>query len=73
MPPGSETGWHRHARDYVVTYLTSGNLSVETPQGVVHVRLEKGQVTSRAAGVEHNVINANDFDFVFVEIELKQP
>jgi beta-alanine degradation protein BauB len=22
-------------------------------------------------GVEHNVINANDFEFVFVEIEIK--
>ena len=27
---------------------------------------------SREAGVEHNVINANDFEFVFVELELKR-
>ena len=71
MPAGSETGWHRHAYDYAVVYLTSGNLLVETPQGKVIVPLEKGQVTSREAGVEHNVVNSNDFDFCFVEVELK--
>jgi quercetin dioxygenase-like cupin family protein len=26
IPPGAETGWHKHGRDYVVVYLTSGNL-----------------------------------------------
>lgn len=72
MAPGAETGWHRHERDYVVVYLTSGNLLVEAKQGEVTVPLEKGQVTSREAGVEHNVINANDFEFAFVEIEIKR-
>ena len=71
MAPGAETGWHRHERDYVVVYLSSGNLLVETKQGEITVPLEKGQVTSREAGVEHNVINTNDFEFVFVEIEIK--
>lgn len=71
MPPGSETGWHRHEHDYAVVYLTSGNLLVETPQGQITVPLEKGQVTSREAGVEHNVVNSNGFDFIFVELELK--
>ena len=71
MAPGAETGWHRHERDYVVVYLSSGELMVESAQGQATVSLEKGQVTSRAAGVEHNVVNANDFEFVFVEIELK--
>ncbi len=28
-------------------------------------------VVARPAGVAHNVINANDFEFRFVEIELK--
>jgi len=72
MPPGSETGWHRHEHNYAVVYLTSGNLLVETKEGNVTVALERGQVTSRQAGVEHNVINANGFEFVFVELELKR-
>jgi quercetin dioxygenase-like cupin family protein len=71
MPPGSETGWHRHERDYAVVYLTSGNLAVESKDGNVIVALERGQVTSRQAGVERNVKNPNSFEFVFVELELK--
>lgn len=70
MPPGSETGWHRHEYDYAVVYLTSGNLYVESKDGNVTVPLERGQVTSRQSGVEHNVKNPNNFEFVFVELEL---
>jgi quercetin dioxygenase-like cupin family protein len=40
-------------------------------EGPLTASLERGQVTSREAGVEHNVINSNDFEFVFVELELK--
>jgi quercetin dioxygenase-like cupin family protein len=72
MPPGSETGWHRHEFDYAVVYLTSGNLFVESKDGGVMVPLERGQVTSRQSGVEHNVKNPNSFEFVFVELELKR-
>ncbi len=72
MPPGSETGWHRHERDYIVVYLTSGTLLVESKDGNVSVPLERGQVTSRQAGVEHNVKNPNDVEFIFVELELKR-
>jgi beta-alanine degradation protein BauB len=72
MLPGSETGWHRHERDYVVVYLTSGPLFVESKDGNVSVPLERGQITSRQAGVEHNVKNQNEFEFIFVELELKR-
>ena len=34
------------------------------------VHLEAGVSYSRPAGVAHDVINANDFEFRFVEIEL---
>ena len=34
MAPGAETGWHRHGHDYAVVYLTSGDLLVETKEGV---------------------------------------
>ncbi|MFV0297589.1 MAG: hypothetical protein ACK5JT_15860 [Hyphomicrobiaceae bacterium] len=33
--------------------------------------LVTGKPYARQTGVEHNVVNANDFEFVFIEIELK--
>jgi quercetin dioxygenase-like cupin family protein len=71
FPPGAETGWHRHRFDYVVVPLSDGQLQLETPDGQRISELKTGQSYSRLAGVEHNVINANDYEFVFVEIELK--
>jgi beta-alanine degradation protein BauB len=69
--PGAETGHHVHAHDYVVVPLTSGTLRLQDPQGVREARLQAGLSYARAAGVAHNVINANDFEFRFIEIELK--
>lgn len=69
--PGAETGWHRHSMDYVVVPMTSGSLLLETPRGPVHSALDAGGSYSRLAGVEHNVINDNDYPFSFIEIELK--
>ena len=69
--PGAETGHHVHAHDYVVVPLTTGVLRLDEPLGVREVRLEAGASYSRQAGVAHNVVNANDYEFRFVEIELK--
>ncbi len=69
--PGAETGWHRHGMDYVVVPGTTGTLLLDTPEGEVRSPLEAGVSYARTVGVEHNVINANDHEFVFVEIELK--
>ena len=69
--PGAATGWHRHEMDYVVTPMTTGTLKLETPDGVVEAQLEVGKPYYRDAGVEHDVINANDYEFVFVETEMK--
>jgi quercetin dioxygenase-like cupin family protein len=69
--PGAETGWHRHAHDYVVCPATNGTLLLETPDGNVKAELEAGQSYFRNEGVEHNVINAGDGELVFIEIELK--
>jgi len=69
---GAETGWHRHAYDYIVVPQTTGQLSIElNDSSKIMSDLVTGQSYNRQAGVEHNVINANDFEFVFVEIELK--
>ena len=69
--PGAETGHHVHAHDYVVVPLTSGTLRLEDAAGVKEAALQAGVSYARRAGVAHNVINANDYEFRFVEIELK--
>lgn len=69
--PGAETGFHVHAHDYIVVPITSGSLRLEEPDGTRDVELKAGGSYSRLAGVAHNVVNINAFDFSFVEIELK--
>ena len=70
--PGAETGWHRHGMDYVVVPMTTGQLKIELLGGeTAFSDLTAGVSYNRDAGVEHNVINANDFEFVFVEVEMK--
>ena len=69
--PGADTGDHVHAHDYVVVPLTTGTLRLVEPGGTRDVQLTAGGTYARPAGVAHNVINVNDFEFSFVEIELK--
>jgi quercetin dioxygenase-like cupin family protein len=69
--PGAETGAHVHAYDYVVVPLTAGVLRLEEPTGTREVRLEVGASYARPAGVSHNVINVNDYEFVFIEVEVR--
>ena len=69
--PGAETGHHVHAHDYVVVPLTTGTLRLEEPEGTRDVHLQAGASYARPKGVAHNVINANEYEFRFVEIELK--
>jgi len=68
---GAETGWHRHAHDYVVVCLTTGKLLAETNEGNVETPLRAGQAYARPLGVEHNIVNAGEAEFAFVEVELK--
>ena len=70
--PGAETGWHTHGYDYIVVPGLSGKLLLETEEGENLAELQKGQSYFRQAGVRHNVVNANEFEFSFVEIEFKQ-
>jgi quercetin dioxygenase-like cupin family protein len=71
LKPGAETGWHRHAHDYVVVCLTAGKLLAETASGNVETALSFGQTYARPEGVEHNIVNPGAEDFAFIEIELK--
>ncbi|AZY49507.1 cupin domain-containing protein [Bordetella avium] len=72
FPPGAETGWHRHGMHYVVVPQTTGKLLLDTPEGQRESQLTTGIAYTRPEGVEHNVINPNDTEFVFVEIEIKK-
>lgn len=69
--PGAETGHHVHAHDYVVVPLVDGVLRIEEAGAVRDVPLQAGVSYARPKGVSHNVINANAFEYRFVEIELK--
>ena len=69
--PGANTGWHRHGHDYVVVPLMDGKVKLETPEGTTFADMKAGSPYFRKAGVEHDVINANDTEYAFIEIELK--
>jgi beta-alanine degradation protein BauB len=69
--PGAATGWHRHAYAYVVVPLTTGALTLATAKGATRADLTAGHAYARPAGVEHDVINDNPFEFAFIEVELK--
>jgi len=71
--PGAETAWHRHGYDYVVVPLTNGLLKIDDGKTERVAEMKHGQSYYRPVGIEHNVINANDYEFVFVEIEFKAP
>jgi len=71
--PGTATGFHRHAHDYVVVPILGGTLTMEEPSGHRRqARLTAGESYARPAGVEHDVINASDSEIAFIEIELKR-
>ena len=66
---GDDTGWHIHQFDYVVVPMFTGELLIDTGDQRVISSLQKGIPYFRQKGVEHNVINANDFSCKFIEIE----
>jgi len=72
FPPGTSTGWHRHEYDYVVVPMTTATLRILSAGGEAAGDLVTGQAYFRSAGAEHEVVNDNPFEVVFVETELKQ-
>ena len=65
FPPGGHTGWHRHNHDYVVVPVTTGELHIFDGKTTVPAPLRAGVSYARQIGVEHDVINPNNFEFVF--------
>ena len=69
--PGAETTWHQHDYDYVDVPQTTGKLHIQTDTEKFDAELVSGVSYARTKGEKHNVVNQNDHEFVFVEIELK--
>ena len=69
---GAETTWQTHQHNHVVVPKTTGRLKIESGSGVTTSNLTAGVPYYRDKGVHHNVINSNEFEFTFIEIELKQ-
>ena len=71
---GDNTGWHRHEHDYLVVPLFDGALDLHEPGDIIRrTELQVGVPYFRNRGVEHDVLNANDSEFAFVEIEFLDP
>ena len=67
---GDNTGWHRHDYDYVVVPLFDGVLEIDIGEDdLIVAPMQNGVPYFRELGVEHDVINGNDFECAFVEIE----
>ncbi len=71
FPPGAATSYHRHEYDYVVVPLMDGRLKLVTEEGETIAELKASVPYFRTTGVEHDVVNVNDFEYAFVEIEIK--
>ena len=69
--PGAATGWHKHRFDYVVLPMTTGRLRLDDGHAQRTAELTAGKAYYGSVAVEHDVINASDHEFVFVEIEIK--
>jgi quercetin dioxygenase-like cupin family protein len=69
--PGARTGHHRHEYAYVIVPLITGSLAATAASRETTAALRAGEPYFREAGVEHDVRNANAFEFAFIEIELK--
>lgn len=71
LAPGTSTGWHVHELPYVIVPTSGGALRIATPDGDVEAEMVVGQPYARPAGVEHDVINDDTVEIVFVEVEVK--
>ena len=70
--PGEDTGKHIHEYDYVVVPLMDGQLKIINHDGEISIsELSMGVSYFRTKGVNHNVININNYPYSFVEIEFK--
>ena len=70
---GDETGQHIHELDYVIVPMLDGDLKIIDHNGATSIsQLKKGICYFREKGVNHNVINNNNFPYSFIEFEIKK-
>ena len=69
--PGEETEHHVHPYDYVTVPLASGVMRIEGATGTKENHLVTGVSYTGTKGTAHNVINTEDYELRFIEIELK--
>lgn len=69
--PGATTGWHEHAMDYAIVFVTDGLMEIDVDGVVTQVAMTAGGAYSRPAGIRHDVRNAGDAPMSFVEVEMK--
>lgn len=69
--PGATTGWHEHAMDYAIVFVTDGFMQIDIDGVVTEVRMRAGEAYSRPAGIRHDVKNAGEAKMTFVEVEMK--
>lgn len=68
---GDNTGWHHHKHDYLIVPMHDGILEINDGTGQLRrSELKAGAPYFRRSGVEHDVINANEFEYSFIEVEL---
>ncbi len=66
---GDNTSWHKHEYDYVVVPLFDGFLDVDTGDEIIRSPVSNGGAYFRGKGVQHDVMNGNDFPCRFIEVE----
>ena len=69
--PYAATGFHKHELDFVITPMTDGKLLLKGLDGDSYAELKAGIPYFKEAGIEHDVINDNALEFIFLETELK--
>jgi beta-alanine degradation protein BauB len=71
--PGTETGWHRHAFDYVTIQKSGGRLKLENDEGEVRfVDYIMDHAAAYTAPIKHNATNVSDEEVRVIEIEYKK-
>jgi len=69
--PGATTGWHEHAMDYAIVFVTDGTMEIDVDGVVTEVAMRAGDAYSRPAGIRHDVKNAGAAKMAFIEVEMK--
>jgi beta-alanine degradation protein BauB len=68
--PGATTGWHEHAMDHAIVFVTDGAMAIDVE--VSDIAMKAGDSYSRPAGVRHDVRNNGTAPMCFLEVEMKR-